>query len=106
MKSMYMNSNNLRGIAVELKNKIKELNDCYTSVNDRVKELDGSSDTWKGDKQKKFYDAYTLLSNEFPTNIEKFNEFYEFLCKVIEEYDKKDSGINKDIDVNVDNLDM
>ena len=106
MKSMYMNSDKLKDISNQLNNKIKELNDCYNAVNDKVKELDGSNETWKGDKQKKFYNAYSLLSNEFPTNIDKFNEFHEFLNGVIREYEERDSSIDKDVDVNVDNLDI
>ncbi len=106
MKSMYMNSDKLRDISNQLNSKIRELSNCYNAVNDRVKELDGSNETWKGEKQKKFYSAYTLLSSNFPTNIDKLNEFHDFLCGVIKEYDERDSTINKDVDVNVDNLDM
>ncbi len=106
MKSMYMDSEKLKVISDQLRNKIKELNDCYNAINNKVRELDGSSDVWKGDKQKKFYTSYTLLSNDFPTNIDKFNEFHEFLCNVIKEYEERDASISKDVDVNVDNLDM
>ncbi len=106
MKSMYMDSEKLKTIAEKFKKKIEELEECFSAINDKVKELDGSSETWKGEKQRKFYNSYTLLANDFPTNIEKFNEFYEFLCNTIREYEKKDSSINKDVDVNVDNLDM
>ena len=55
MKSMYMNSDKLRDISNQLNSKIRELSNCYNAVNDRVKELDGSNETWKGEKQKKFY---------------------------------------------------
>lgn len=104
--SMFINSENLKEIALKFNEKIKELNDCYNSANQEARELDGSNDNWKGDKQKEFYLTYEQLSSKFPTNIEKFNEFYTFLCKVIKDYEEKDSSINKDVDINVDNLDM
>lgn len=104
--SMFIKSENLKEIALQFNEKIKELNNCYTSANEKARELDGSNDNWKGDKQKKFYSTYTQLSSQFPTNIEKFNEFYTFLCKVIKDYEERDSSINRDVDINVDNLDM
>lgn len=104
--SMYMDSEKLRADSTNLKNKIKEIEECYKAIDDIVKNIDGTNDNWFGDEQKLFYDYYLKLSKEFPKNLEKFNEFHTFLCGVIEEYEERDNDISKDIDANADNLDV
>ena len=106
MKSMYMQSENLRSISVKLRNKINEIEECYNNINEIAKNLDGTSDNWVGDEQKIFWTKYLEINKEYPKNLEKFNEFYDFLCGVIREYEEKDKNISSDIDVNADNLDV
>ena len=106
MKSMYMQSEDLKAISLKLKNKIKEIENCYTSVNESAKKIDGTSDNWIGDEQKIFWNKYTYIHNKYPENIQKFNEFYDFLCKVISEYEERDKDISSDIEKNASNLDV
>ena len=83
----------------ELKAKIDSIESCYKDMNNIYKEIDGSTPTWIGDNQKKFYQSYSDLSSAFPKNVEKFKEFYNFLCIVRDTYKESDS-INK---TNIDN---
>ena len=106
MKSMYVNVENLKAISEKLRNKIKEIDDCYTSIKTIVKDVDGTNDNWFGNEQKIFYNNYLNMSKEYPKNIEKLNEFYQFLCGVIKDYEERDKDISNDVDVNTDNLDV
>jgi len=106
MKSMYMQSDDLKAISEKLKNKIKEIENCYTSINETAKNLDGSNENWFGDEQKLFWNKYTCINKKYPENIEKFNEFYDFLCMAIREYEESDRNISSDIDRNANNLDV
>lgn len=106
MKSMYVNSENLRTISLKLKGKIKEIEDCYNDIDRIVKDIDGTNDNWFGNEQKIFYNNYMDMAKEYPKNIEKLNEFYQFLCGVISDYEERDKSISNDIDVNADNLDV
>ena len=101
-----MESDNLKTIAAKLKNKIQEIEDCYNSINESAKNLDGTSDNWVGNEQRVFWNKYTEMYRKYPKNIEKFNEFYDFLVKTINEYDERESSINTAIDNNADNLDV
>lgn len=103
---MYINSDGLRNIIVRLRQKIDSIKQCYSDLNKIVRDLDGSNDNWQGDNQKKFYNIYTVLSSEYEPNVEKLEEFYEFLCKVVADYEKREKDSEKEIDDNEDNLDV
>ena len=103
---IYINSDNLIQLAYKIKNKIKELQSCYDSITTRMREIDGTTETWQGIEQKKYYDTLTYLTNKYALNINKMIEFYNFLCKVIIDYEKRDETFGKDLDRNAENLDM
>jgi uncharacterized protein YukE len=106
MKSMYMESENLKAISLKLKNKIKEIENCYASINEAAKNLDGTSENWVGNEQRVFWNKYQEMYRQYPKNLEKLNEFYDFLCKTISDYEERDRSISNDIDVNADKLDV
>lgn len=105
-QSIYMNSENLKSIANKLNEKINEIDKCYSDIRKGVKEIDGSNDNWKGNNQIKFYNYYFSISKNFPENIKKFNDFYNFLLNAINSYENRDKAIDKDIDNNSDNFDV
>lgn len=105
-KNMYMNSENLKVLANKLNEKINSIEDCYSEIKNCVEQVDGSSDSWKGNNQEKFYNYATSLSKDFPTNIDKFKEFYTFLVNTINEYEETDSDICSDIDKNSNNFEV
>lgn len=96
--SMYMNTDNMKLLADSLNSKIIALKEVYQSVDSRMKELDGSNDTWKGENQKKFYETFSTSLDKFPKNIEKLEDFHKFLTNTIKDYETRDSDINKEID--------
>ena len=103
-ESMYMNSDNMKAIASQLKEKIDQVESCYSNIRKSVKNIDGTNDNWKGDNQMKFYNYYFNLSKAFPENVKKLNDFYYFLVNTIKSYEERDKDIDKDIDNNADNL--
>lgn len=104
--TMYMNSNSLKELSVKLNDKIIAVEKCYKDINSIVKELDGSTDTWKGNNQAAFYENYSLLCKTFPSNIEKLNAYKMFLDDAITNYENRDKDISKDIDINIKNFDI
>ena len=105
--SMFMNdTNTMKALAESLDKKINSLNEVYQDIDNKTKVLDGSNDIWKGDDQKLFYESFSLTLDKYPKNIEKLKEFHKFLVDTINEYEKRDSDINKDIDKNDDRFDV
>ena len=99
-----INWNNLDTSVNELKTKIDAIEKCYNELNNIYKEIDGTTNTWVGNNQKKFYQSYLDLSSDFPNNIDKFNEFYRFLNNVRETYKESDSTNVKQADNKNDDL--
>ena len=84
---------NLNSSVNLLNEKIKEIDRIYKEMDDLYKELDGTTNTWVGENQKKFYEAYSNLSSRFPKNIEKFKEYHTFLGNVRDSYRTSDSTV-------------
>ena len=103
---IFINSDELIQIAYRLKNKIKDVENCYNSVKTEMKEIDGTTETWQGEDQKIYYHALEFLTNRYETNLGKLKEIYNFLLKIISDYETKDENFGKDLDRNADNLDM
>lgn len=105
-KSMYMNSENMKALAIRLNEKILAIENCYSEVKRNTLQIDGSNDYWKGNNQKMFYDYYSSMVDCFDENLEKFREFHKFLVSSIEEYEETEKDIGNDIDKNADNFDV
>ena len=104
--SSYMDSEALDMINFELEEKIKELDALYKDMNNKVKILDGTNDTWKGKAQEAFYDHYTRVSAHFPDIIDQLNSYTLFLAETIETYNNRDEDMNTDVDNNDERLDL
>lgn len=105
-KSMYMNTENMKSLADSFNQKIKSLNGIYSDINTKMKDLDGTNDIWNGEKQKVFSQYLQLSLNKYPQNIKKLEEFHTFLVNTIENYEKEDNDLNKEINDNQDNFDV
>ena len=103
---IYINSDNLKNIADQLKSKINEIEKNYNSITSYMKEIDGTNDNWQGNDQKIFYGALESLTSRYEANMDKLNEIYDFLMKVIDDYETRDENFGRDLDRNADNLDM
>ena len=53
-----------------------------------------------------FYEHYTGVSSHFPDIIDQLNSYVLFLAETIENYEKRDQAMDKDIDDNKNNLDV
>ncbi len=104
--SMVMDTDVLKELASELNQKIMDIENCYSDIRKSVKDIDGSNDNWKGNNQMKFYNSYFELSKNFPENIKKLTDFYNFLVNTIKSYEERDKGLSQDIDSNADNFDI
>lgn len=104
--SMYMETNNMKLLADKLNKDIVALKDIYESINTRMKEIDGSSDAWNGENQKLFFDTFSTSLNKYPKNIEKLEDFHKFLVNTINDYETRDSDINKEIENGDDRFDV
>ena len=103
---IYINSDNLVQIAFKLKEKIKEIEDCYNTIDNEMKQIDGSTEEWQGDDQKVFYEALYSITQNYDQNLHKLTSIYNFLCKVIDDYDKRDETFGKDLERNNEELKM
>ena len=106
MNKVYMDSYSLDLINFSLDEKTNELEDLYKEMNDKLKVLDGTNQTWKGKAQETFYDHYTRVSAHFPDVIDQLRSYSLFLAETIENYSNRDNDINEDIDKNEDKMDV
>ena len=103
---VYMNSDTLDLINFKLEEKTKKLEDLYKELNNKLEILNGNDKTWKGKAQEAFYNHYTDVSAHFPDVIDQLNSYILFLAETIENYEKRDSDMNTDIDNNEEKLDI
>ncbi len=101
---LYVNWKNLDDLVSQFEKKVSAIENCYRELNSLYKDVDGSTSTWYGDNQKKFYEVYQLLSSEFPRNVEMFNKFCIFLNNVKNTYENSDSSNITSIEKNEDDL--
>lgn len=103
---IFINSDNLINISEQLKGKINDIEKCYNSITSYMKEIDGTNENWQGKDQKTFYNALERLTNRYDSNMDKLKEIYNFLLKIIDDYETRDENFGKDLDRNANNLDM
>ena len=101
---LYVNWRNLEELVSQFESKVNAIENCYKQLDALYKDVDGSTPTWYGEKQKKFYEAYQSLSSEFPRNVEMFNKFCVFLNNVKTTYENSDSTNIASIEKNENDL--
>lgn len=106
INGIYINSDNLIQLAYKLKNKIKDIETTYNSITTNMKEIDGSNENWQGEDQKIFYETLEYVTDRYKNNVSKLTEIYNFLCKVINDYETRDENFGKDLERNAEDLDM
>lgn len=104
--SSYMDTEALDLINFSLEEKIKELEEMYNNMNNKIKVLDGTNDTWKGKAQEAFYDYYTRVSSHFPDVVDQLRAYSVFLAQTVEEYHEREQSIQDDEEKNTNNLDI
>ena len=103
---IFLNIDALVDLAFKLGKKIEEISDCYDSVKTLERQIDGNNDNWKGDDQKEYYNTIQLVTGSYHYNVDKLIEIYDFLLKIIDDYETKDESFGKDTDRNADNFDV
>lgn len=103
---VFMDSEAIDSLNLELQQKTKELEDLYKDMNLKLKVLDGTNATWKGKAQEAFYDHYTRVSAHFPDIIDQLNAYVLFLAETTDTYNNREKDIDTDIDNNEDKIDV
>lgn len=103
---VFMDSEAIDALNLELEQKTKELEDLYKDMNLKLKVLDGTTNTWKGKAQEAFYEHYTRVSAHFPDIIDQLNAYVLFLAETTDTYNNRDQEINTDVDNNEDKIDV
>lgn len=106
MNSMYMNTDEMKTLVSKLNDKINSLNSINEELKSKCTEIDGSSDSWKGDNQELFYGYLKQILDYLPKDIEKLKEYHTFLNETVENYEQRDKDISKDIDNLEERLDV
>ena len=104
--SSYMDTEALDMINFSFEEKINELEELYNNMDNKLKVLDGTTDTWKGKAQEAFYDHYTRVSSHFPDIIDQLKAYSLFLAQTVEEYHEREESILNDEEKNTDRLDI
>lgn len=103
---IFINSDNLKQIATELKNKNKEIEDCYKEIKERAKIVDGTTENWQCKQQEKYYNTLTYITDRYEQSVSKLNEIYDFLCKIISDYEEHEEERDTHLNTNAENFDM
>ena len=103
---VYMDTDALDLINFSIEEKTRALDNIYKELDNKLAILDGQDQTWKGKAQEAFYEHYTGVSSHFPDIIDQLNSYVLFLAETIENYEKRDQAMDKDIDDNKNNLDV
>ncbi len=102
--NIYMNTSNLSLVAFSIENKIKQIDDLYKEVKNKLDSIDGSSTTWKGKSASAFVNLYQNVEKDFSTSVEELENYNLFLTNTIDNYERIENSINEDIDNNEENL--
>lgn len=106
MDNILVNQEELSNIISKLELKIKSLEDIQEEIENKVSIIDGSSDVWSSDTQKKAYDKYRSITKEFLNSIVKIKALKIFLQNTLDNYSNSDEKLNDSIENNKDNLDI
>ncbi len=106
MDNILINEEELASIISKLDERIKKLEDIHNELDSKVKDIDGSSEIWSGETQKKAYDNYLEYSKDFTNSINNIKSLKIFLENTLNNYLNSDKKINDSIDKNEDNLDI
>ena len=106
MNKMVMNIVEMTSIISKLDEKIQSLENIFKELNNRMKDIDGSSDVWNGESQNAACKCYVTIANDFPKTIEQLKALRVFLENALNSYLVGDSVLNKSIDNNEAGLDV
>lgn len=104
--NIMISTEKLETIISQLEEKEREVEDTLKNINDKMKHIDGTSDTWKGVVQDSLYNRYSLTQNEFPKIIEQLTNYNKYLRTTVENYKKGEQTIKKSLKNNSDDLDI
>lgn len=102
--SIIIKEQEFRDAISNLDKEIANLERIYSEIENKSKKLDGNDEMWKSDTQKAIYDYYISVSKDFPSNIERLKSLRSYLNTTLDNYIEEESGINNDVDTNIDNL--
>ena len=93
-------------ILSSLKEKTQKLEQIYSEVEEKSKEISGESETWKGKAQDEYYKCYKTIAKRFSKIEKNFNESNKFLQATIESYYKEDEANKSAQEKNKENLSL
>jgi hypothetical protein len=92
-------------IIQSLENSYSKIKDIFVKENEN-KELINSTDTWTGRAQSAMYEKYTKLSSNFSPIEYSIKLYILFLKKTLDEYEKINEEIGKNLDILENELDV
>lgn len=104
MNDILINEEELNKIITKVDAEIKNMENIYQELDNKLKEIDGSTETWSGNTQKVAYDNYLSISKQFPESINQMKSLRDFMKTALDNYVESDKSINKDINNNQEDL--
>jgi uncharacterized protein YukE len=93
-------------ILTELREYTEKIKDIFDEVDFMMEAINGEDDTWKGKSQEAFYENFKTISGKFPTIAEDLDRQNDFLEETIENYQNRETHINKNIEDNTGDLNI
>ena len=104
--NMYMDTENMDVLSISIQKKIKQISDIQKQIKDKLDQIDGINNIWKGKNASSFIELYKKVVDDFGPTITEFDNYNLFLISAIENYENIEKNINKDLEKNAENLEI
>ena len=103
---MFMDTVNMDVLSISIQKKIKQISDVQNQIKEKLSQIDGTSNLWRGKGANSFVNLSKKVLTEFSPTITELENYNLFLISVIENYENIEKNINNDIDKNGENLEI
>lgn len=102
---MISDVNLFRNIIKELEDTIPHISEIFENQSNEMMKID-HTEIWTGKTQEKVTEKYNELKKCYSPVKESLNLYIEFLKHAIDEYEKLDRDISRDIETNLESLNV
>ena len=104
--NIFMDTANMDVLSLSIQKKIKQISDVQNQIKDKLSQIDGTNNIWKGKGANSFVKLSQKIVTDFAPMITEFENYNLFLISVIENYENIEKRINSDVDKNGENLEI